>query len=216
MNEDIETLKTILSSVLSDKLPGWDAQKMMAPPQRLKIKPSVSSVPDKSYHNAAVLVCLCPFFPSKNELKIIMIKRTSHPSDIHSNQIGFPGGKTEPEDLSLINTAIREFREETGCNLQPEVIGSLSEVLIPVSKFRVFPFLSFLPEIPDFSPDSSEVRKILLVPLSHLMNESNTVVCEIKPGYFVPGWKFENEFIWGASAMILAELCFILKKFFYK
>ena len=60
--------------------------------------------------DAAVLI---PVYRSQdNELHIVMILR--NPVGVHGGQIAFPGGKRDPEDGTMLDTALREVREELG------------------------------------------------------------------------------------------------------
>jgi 8-oxo-dGTP pyrophosphatase MutT (NUDIX family) len=37
-----------------------------------------------------------------------------NPVGVHGGQIAFPGGKRDPEDETMLDTALREVREELG------------------------------------------------------------------------------------------------------
>jgi 8-oxo-dGTP pyrophosphatase MutT (NUDIX family) len=49
---------------------------------------------------------------SDGELHIVMILR--QPGGVHGGQVAFPGGKHDPEDETMLDTALREVREELG------------------------------------------------------------------------------------------------------
>ncbi|MDB5212172.1 MAG: MutT/nudix family protein [Myxococcaceae bacterium] len=49
--------------------------------------------------------------------EVLFILRAESPRDPWSGHIAFPGGRREPEDDSLLTTAIRETREEVGIEL---------------------------------------------------------------------------------------------------
>jgi 8-oxo-dGTP pyrophosphatase MutT (NUDIX family) len=54
-----------------------------------------------------------PVYCSRDgELRIVMILR--QPGGVHGGQVAFPGGKRDPEDETMLDTALREAREELG------------------------------------------------------------------------------------------------------
>lgn len=59
----------------------------------------------------AVFVCI---INTEDPSKLVLFKRNK------DGQIGFPGGKIDPEDESLIAAGIREVHEETGLMLSPD------------------------------------------------------------------------------------------------
>ena len=64
---------------------------------------------------------------------------------MHSNQVGFPGGKYEDSDGSLEYTALRETEEEVGISKSKiEVILALTKVYIPPSNYMVYHFFRVL------------------------------------------------------------------------
>ncbi|WP_025620955.1 NUDIX hydrolase, partial [Vibrio parahaemolyticus] len=64
----------------------------------------------KPLRDAAVLI---GFVDRPEGLQVILTKRAEHLRH-HPGQISFPGGKFEPEDIHLVNTALRETNEEVG------------------------------------------------------------------------------------------------------
>ena len=62
--------------------------------------------------------------------ELLFIKRAEYPGDPWSGQIAFPGGREESGDSSLLETATRETREETGIDLGREglIIGVLDDL----------------------------------------------------------------------------------------
>ena len=152
---------------------------------------------------SAVMILL---FVRNSRLKTIMIERTD--IGVHAGQISFPGGKSEPSDTDSIDTAIRETKEEIGINVnRADVIGELPPVKVPVSSFEIFPIVAFVDGIGDFKTSESEVKKVLEVDIedmrASLGNRSVTVAGK---QYEVPSFFCGNSVVWGATAMIVAEM----------
>ncbi len=195
-----------------EKLPGLEAQLIMVPLTRLKELRSkrFGVLPKKS----AVLLL---FYPHKGKIKLIMIKRPKDNS-VHSGQIAFPGGSFEEEDKKLSQTALREANEEV--NVDPStvmVIGQLSHIHINPSNFDVTPFIAYTLSRPELK-GNNEVDKILEISLDELLNPgniTNKIVRNSRGEEFdVPCFFIQNEIIWGASAMMLAELITIIPEQF--
>ena len=78
---------------------------------------------------------------SDGELHIVMILR--QPGGVHGGQIAFPGGKHDPEDETMLDTAIREVREELGLLIdRADVLAELPVVETRTTGYRVFPYLA--------------------------------------------------------------------------
>ncbi|HEY6877104.1 MAG TPA: CoA pyrophosphatase [Polyangiales bacterium] len=62
--------------------------------------------------------------------EVLFIRRAEHPNDPWSGHMAFPGGREEPQDASLIETAVRETREELALDLEANarLIGRLDEL----------------------------------------------------------------------------------------
>ena len=86
-----------------------------------KISPIVSD--EKETKFASVLILIFGEPP-----KILMIKKPITMNQ-HGGEIAFPGGKITDEDVDLLDTAIRETREETGISVtRNQIIGQLKPV----------------------------------------------------------------------------------------
>jgi 8-oxo-dGTP pyrophosphatase MutT (NUDIX family) len=199
--------KARLFAIKNIENPGWEIQKRMAPAGRNK---SVRILNEETlrFKRASVLICFCKI--TSQDGHILMIKRKGHPSDPHASQMAFPGGSVEPYDQTDLQTALREFREETGIHQEPHIIKQLSPLPIPVSKYVVQPYVGFLENEFDLNPNAQEVELIFQIPFTFFKNDLNRGIFNIENAFHVPGWNYENQIIWGASAMMLEELIYIL------
>jgi 8-oxo-dGTP pyrophosphatase MutT (NUDIX family) len=102
------------------------------------------------------------------ELHIVMILR--QPGGVHGGQVAFPGGKHDPEDETMLDTAIREVREELGLLIdRADVLAELPVVETRTTGYRVFPYLARI-EVPDrWQLAEREIAEIIDVKLSDLL-----------------------------------------------
>jgi 8-oxo-dGTP pyrophosphatase MutT (NUDIX family) len=162
--------------------------------------------PGEDSRQAAVLV---PIVLGPKGACIVYTLRTGELQD-HAGQVSFPGGSPEPQDRSLLATALREAEEEV--DLKPdlvEVIGELEEMYIPPSKFLVRPFVGLLSREAELDLAPEEVEKIFSVSLEELMSpEAFKKVVWEREGrlYEVPIFAVEGHEIWGATAAMTAGL----------
>ena len=158
------------------------------------------------------------FYPgADNATQFLLILRKSHPKDVHSNQIGFPGGKVEENDSNIEETALRETHEEVGVLPKKiEIVRSLSEIYIPPSNFEVFPFLGLYRKSEPFVPQKSEVEALVEVRLSDFMDDSNLFTENLTTSYAenvaVPAFKLNGYTVWGATSMMLSEIRMLLRQ----
>jgi 8-oxo-dGTP pyrophosphatase MutT (NUDIX family) len=184
---------------LQKPLPGKKKQNIMAPGFRGK---PLTNSPGK---NAAVLICL---FPGDNGIQTVFIKRNEYDGP-HGGQVSFPGGVFEDLDKDLMETAIRETKEEIGIRIEKNaILGPLSSLTIPVSNMHVYPFVGYYSSEPVFIPEKREVEYLIVATLEELTNPSciqkekwNLHGMEME----VPFYRVKNNIIWGATAMILCE-----------
>ncbi len=167
---------------------------------------------DQEHSRGSVLILL---FPEKGSLSLVLIKRAEY-SGPHSNQVSFPGGKSDEGDTGPVQTALREASEETGVNTEKiNILGKLTPLYIPVSNFTVTPIVGYTGNIPKFIPDPREVKYIITVPLSRLLRENTVCISRIElPGLDIeaPGYSIDGEHIWGATAMIMTEFLDIIRQ----
>lgn len=197
--------------VLNVELPAMNAHRKMVPPNREELirNTDFTKITPKK---AAVMML---FYPKNSQTHLALILRTSY-NGVHSSQIAFPGGKVEPEDLDLSQTAIRETHEEIGVHpTNINVVRAFTEVYIPPSNYMVYPFFGYSTAELAFELQQDEVAGILELPLVDFLDDRNVKTSTMKTSYAgsidVPGFQMNEHFIWGATAMMLSELKETLK-----
>ncbi len=176
----------------------------------LKSKLSTSLNPtietNGKYRLASILVVIYDDDPI-----IIMTEKPKH-MKFHAGEISFPGGKLDYEDSDLLETALRETREEIGLPISKEqVIGQLEPVVTLNSGFLILPFISVVNQIPKLSANA-EVEKIFHIPLETFLkteakdpDPSHNLIQEMYT------FEYQNQIVWGASARILKQIQDCLK-----
>jgi 8-oxo-dGTP pyrophosphatase MutT (NUDIX family) len=100
-------------------------------------------------------------------LRLVVVVRG--PFGIHGDQIGLPGGKREPEDSSLLDTALREAEEEIGLDRSAvEVLAALDPLDTHTTGFRVHPFLARVRVPRRWAPARGEIDEVLTVAIERL------------------------------------------------
>jgi 8-oxo-dGTP pyrophosphatase MutT (NUDIX family) len=160
----------------------------------------------------SVLILL---YEDAGRISFPLIKRAEY-NGAHSGQVSLPGGKAEPGEDS-IQTALREAEEEIGIDgREVNVIGRLSDFFVIPSNFLVTPVVASVMGVPEFRPDPYEVVRILKGDILDLVREDAVKVKEIvASGRFrmnAPHFEIENEVVWGATAMMLNELRFVIRE----
>jgi len=202
-----------ISKIKNLPLPGEDSHYKMAPLLRIEELQSQKKQV-KNPKNAAVLSLFYPNTYQKTNLLLILRKTYK---GVHSNQIGFPGGKVEKSDVDLLHTALRETYEEVGVLPEAvEVIKTLTQIYIPPSNFKVQPYIGLYKNPIPFTIQESEVEALVEVSLSDFMDDSLIYNQKLTTSYAenidVPAFKLNGYTVWGATAMMLSEVKELLKQ----
>lgn len=193
-------------------LPGKKAQFEMAPMERIK-ELRETDIEALNPRQAAVMAL---FYEKLGETFIILILRKTY-KGVHSNQVGFPGGKVEKEDVDLLHTAKRETFEEVGVP-QEEIISikKMTNIYIPPSNFWVQSYVGYTNIVPKFIPQDDEVEALIEVPLLELLDDASVGTHKITTSYAtdleVPMFKLQGHIVWGATAMMLSEIIALVTK----
>jgi 8-oxo-dGTP pyrophosphatase MutT (NUDIX family) len=139
----------------------------------------------------------------------MLLTRRSWEMRNHRGEVSFPGGRMDPGETAL-ETALREAHEEVG--LDPQVVtvcGELDHLETAVTLSYIVPKVGTVPERLDLCAQTSEVERVLWVPLAEFTRDG---------AYRTEHWgeppldrelhffELEDETVWGATARIIADL----------
>lgn len=160
---------------------------------------------DRQPMQAAVLVGVV----MRDEPTVLLTQRPAHMST-HPGQIAFAGGKRDPEDRNIVDTALREAQEEIGLDPQHvHVLGTLPEY-ITGSVFHVTPVVALIEPHMQLALNTHEVADAFEVPLAFLMNPAHhrwhryTFEGQEREWLSMPYLDGDQlRFVWGATAGML-------------
>jgi 8-oxo-dGTP pyrophosphatase MutT (NUDIX family) len=154
---------------------------------------------------SAVLVAL---FDGPDGAEVLLTRRAWHLSS-HKGEVSFPGGRLESGETP-VQAALREAHEEV--LLDPgtvDIVGELDHLATVASKSHIVPIVGTLPGRPTLAAGTSEVDRILMVPLVDLLTPDTyreerwgAPPLDRSVHFFV----LDDETIWGATARILVQL----------
>jgi 8-oxo-dGTP pyrophosphatase MutT (NUDIX family) len=199
-------LETELRRRLAAELPGPRAHLRLAP------RPRPGWTPGHQPLGSRPGAALALLYPEGTAVRIVLTVR-SRDLPIHRGQVSFPGGMVEAGETPA-EAALREAHEETGIDpAAVRLVGTLTPVFIPVSGFLLRPFVGVSDAAPVLRPEAGEVERILTPSLQDLgdpARRGSTVRELLGVDRVTPHFVVAQEEVWGATAMVLAELLWVL------
>jgi len=171
-----------------------------------ELNPELEALADAEHKRPAAV--LIPVIEGAKQASILFTQRTDE-LPTHAGQISFPGGKMDIGDTNVVETALREAREEIGLEAEYiDTIGFLDDYITSTG-YRISPLVAVIRQGYSITPDRREVAEVFDVPLSFLMNVQNHEMHSRewrgaqRKFYAMP---YGNRFIWGATAGMLRNL----------
>ncbi len=159
---------------------------------------------------AAALVLI---YPKDGEASLLLTVRGLHLAN-HRGQVSLPGGAVEAGE-TIEHAALREAEEEVG--LAPSMVTvrlRLTPLHIPVSGYVLHPVVATATARPAVRPAAPEVDRVVEVPLARLADGSGLAIeHRVRDGVAVevPYFELPGAKLWGATAMVVAELLTLLE-----
>ena len=189
----LEHLRARLPQQAPDALPGHDDYDFL------------TSRPEGfSAVKAAVLLPLI----QRNEPVLLFTRRTESLAR-HSGQVSFPGGRSEPHDLSPVETALRETFEETGIASSFVSVAGYLDRYLTGTGFDIQPVVGVLAPGFVLAPDPREVADIFEVPLAFFADAANRRrETRLWNGHQRSFYAYSHggHEIWGATAAVIVDL----------
>jgi 8-oxo-dGTP pyrophosphatase MutT (NUDIX family) len=159
--------------------------------------------PSRGGRPSAVLVL---FAEGPDGPDLLFIQR-SEGLRLHAGQPAFPGGAIDGDE-GPVRAALREAAEEVG--LDPggvDVLGTLPEVFIARTGFRVVPVLAWWRQPCAVAPvDPREVAAVERVSLAELADPAARLMARMPSGRAAPAFRVRGMLIWGFTAAIVDRL----------
>ena len=156
------------------------------------------------YPEAGILV---PVTDNQRDPEMIFTLRSAN-LKTHRGQVAYPGGKRDPEDVSLAATALRETHEEIGLPPdQVKVIAPLSQVM-SLHRILVTPYVGVVPGDHPLEPNLAEIESVFRVPISYFLEDKRArtdTLSFLNSTLYVPCYQWERYQIWGLSAVVLVD-----------
>ena len=152
---------------------------------------------------SAVLVPV--FRDAGGELRLVLVRRA--PGGPHGGQLGLPGGRWEPDDGPLLETALREAEEEIGLpRADVQVVAELDALETRSTGFLVHPFLARITPPAEWRLAAGEISGIITPTLAALAAADARVERELESRLVECILLGEDPPLWGLTLRLLDSL----------
>jgi 8-oxo-dGTP pyrophosphatase MutT (NUDIX family) len=182
-------------------VPAW-LRELAAAAKTMEVPPLIAP-PEEGGKPSAVLIL---FADGPGGPDLLFIQR-SQELRLHAGQPAFPGGSIDAGE-GPVEAALREAAEEVG--VQPdgvEVVGTLPEVYIERTGFRVVPVLGWWRQPSAVAPvDVGEVAAVERVGVAELADPAVRLMVRVPDGRTTPAFRVRGMLIWGFTAGLVDRL----------
>jgi 8-oxo-dGTP pyrophosphatase MutT (NUDIX family) len=145
--------------------------------------------------------------PDLREPHVVLTRRRSDLRH-HAGEISFPGGRQDPDDVDLKDTALREAEEEIGLPREiVSLVGELPAIPTFATNYLIHPFVGVIPAAQRWRASPLEVDAVLELTLEAIRQGSTRTRLERRGISFeTDAYIVDEHLIWGATARILRDL----------
>lgn len=176
----------------------------------LETRPGTVITPDDVARHAAVALIMR--LADDGDVELLMIKRAAFAGDPWSGHVALPGGRHEPDDLTLRHTAMRETLEETAVDLATagHLLGTLDDVHprtahLPSLIIRPFVFVAPRDVTIVKSEEVAEAFWVTLPLLAHPAATGEVTFTESGVERTERSFRLGAHIVWGLTERILRQ-----------
>jgi 8-oxo-dGTP pyrophosphatase MutT (NUDIX family) len=188
-----------------EPVPDW-LRDLAEAASKMEINP-LAQPPAHGGRASAVLILFGSGDGPKDDPDLLFIQRSAD-LRLHAGQPAFPGGAIDAADDGPVAAALREAAEEVGVDpAGVDVIGTMPELFIPRTGFRVVPVLAWWRRPCAVAPlDPAEVAAVERVSVSELAGPAARVMVTAPGGFLSPAFRVKGMLIWGFTAVLVDRL----------
>lgn len=166
--------------------------------------------PGTAERRAAVTLLLTPEPGRPEEIEVLFGLRAEAEGDPWSGHVALPGGREDPDDEDLLDTARRELREETAIELPREAfVGRLDDLhpqAVHLPSIVVSPFVAWRPERPGVR-ENYELAGHLWIPIAELVDPErrSSLRRETPVPREFETIEYAGAVVWGMTLMIVQD-----------
>ena len=160
---------------------------------------------------AAVLIPLVEM--PNGEFDVLLTKR-SEALRQHSGEVSFPGGRRDPEDDTLVTTALREAREEVGLFEADVRVHGAFYSMPTISNYALTAYVGEVRGPYEFVPNPAEIDVLIQAPLRELADRAIYDVTQREWNghvFDMHSFLYDGHTIWGATGLMLDAFIRFLK-----
>ena len=186
-------------------VPAW-LRELADAASSMEIHPLIQP-PARGGRASAVLILFAESRDGRAEPDLLLIQRGDGLRR-HAGQPAFPGGAIEAEDGGPVGAALREAAEEVGVDPGGvDIVGTLPELFIPRTGFRVVPVLAWWRRPSAVAPvDVGEVAAVERVSVGELADPAARLMVRGPSGFASPAFRVRGMLIWGFTAALVDRL----------